>query len=109
MSSTRCAPLRPCAPRRGSLHLTRRMCVTSLQVSEKAAAGAARAGEKAKEAKTAAAHKLEEAQHGLDEMHLTDRVSELKHAAAERLWPSRITFAHPPGTFSRSGRSDSDK
>ena len=29
----------------------------------------------------------------------------VKHAAAERLWPSRITFAHPPGTFSRSGRS----
>ena len=55
------------------------------QVSEKAAAGAARAGEKAKEAKTAAAHKLEEAQHGLDEMHLTDRVSDLKHAAAERM------------------------
>ena len=27
-----------------------------------------------------------------------------KHAAAEQLWPSRITFAHPPGTFS-AGRS----
>ena len=41
--------------------------------------------EKATAAKTAAAHKLEEAQHGLDEMHLTDRVSDLKHAAAERM------------------------
>ena len=70
--------------------------ITPAKVSEKAAAGAARAGEKAKEAKTAAAHKLEEAQHGLDEMHLTDRVSELKHAAAERMHEAgdRISTAH---------------